>query len=52
VAVDDTEDRPEDPEGGSKKFGPEDVEAGKGIRGLGCECVLAVSMDSVLEELS
>lgn len=36
VAVDDTEERPEDPSGGNRKFGlDEDEDAGNGIRGRG-----------------
>lgn len=55
VAVDDTEDLPELPGGGRRKLGPDEtveLEAGKGTLVLGCECVLAVSVDSVLDELS
>lgn len=56
TGVDVREERPEPPGSGNKKSGPEEpvaVEAGNGTRVLGCErCDLAISVDSVLDELS
>ena len=54
-AVDDTEDPPELPRGGRRKFGPGEtveLEGRKGTLFLGFEWARAVSVDSVLDELS